>query len=402
MSLRQFSLRTLCRMLGAACFALSLTAALNAQTNVVYVESNVSNPLHNSILGFSNDGLGNLTPLTGSPYLTQGTGWAPKLGDGLALQQDDDQQIVINSSGTYLYAVNGRSNTVSEFSIKAKGGLTLVGTPVASGGTQPASIGLLEGVLSDGGSLLVVVNKDSDPTQLTQKNPNIVSISVTKDGIMTPNAASKIVYPAGTSPSQVTVATGNLIMIDEFMATPSQIAVYRLHSNGTFAFLTSVPVPPGNMLFLGIVRSPVADYIFAALPLEGMVAAYSYVPGTGLMTLASIVATPGELPCWLAISADGTRLYSGDTQSSSISVYDVSNPSAPTFLQQLFLSNGVGNGQPWNVKVDPTGKFLYAITGVGLHAINIQPDGTLLELATPTLLNVPSNTYPYGLATLLK
>ncbi|MBA3913863.1 MAG: beta-propeller fold lactonase family protein [Acidobacteriales bacterium] len=394
--------RAASRVLLAAAFTLFVGVALNAQVNAVYVESNISNPLHNSILGFSNDGFGNLTPLDGSPYLTQGTGWAPKLGDGLALQQDDDQQIVINSAGTYLYAVNGRSNTISEFSIKAKGGLALVGSPVPSGGTQPASIGLLEGVLSNGGSLMVVVNKDSDPVQITQKAPNIASVTINTDGTMTPNANSKVVYPVGTSPSQAMIANGKLVMIDEFMASPSQIEEYRIHADGSFTSLAQVRVPAGDTLFLGMVKSPVSNYFFVGLPEQGMVAAYSYVPASGVVTFASVVSTPGLLPCWLAISADGKRLYSGDTQSSSISVYDVSDPTSMKFLQQLFLTKGVGNGQPWNVKVDPTGQFLYAITGVGLHAISIQPDGTLLELATPTLLDVPSNTYPYGLATLQK
>jgi hypothetical protein len=120
------------------------------------------------------------------------------------------------------------------------------------------------------------------------------------------------------------------------------------------------------------------------------------------MTFASTVSTTGVLPCWLTTNADGTRLYSGDTQSGSISVYDISNPAAPVFLQELVLSKLVGNGQPWNVKIDPTGKFLYAITGVGLHAINIQPDGSLIEVTTPALLDVPGNTYPYGLAAIMK
>jgi hypothetical protein len=388
-------------LLGLGC-ALLFAVTVNAQTNAVYVESNISNPGQNSILGFSNDGFGNLTPLPKSPYLMQGTGWAPQNGTQLAFQQDDDGQVVIDGSGKYLYAVNGRSNTISTFGINADDSLTLLGTPTPSGGTQPVSIGILDGVLSNGNGLMVVVNKSSDPGQPNQKAPNIVSFTVAKSGKLTANAVSKLNYPTGTSPAQVLMGKNKTVIVDEFMAVPSQIGTYRIHSNGTFTPLFSAAVPDGDSLILGLALSPTSNYIYAAIPVEGMLASYSYVPGTGAIQMAAVIPTPAQLPCWLAISKDGTRLYSGDTQSSSISVYDVSNPAAPVYLQQLFLSKVVGNGQPWNVQIDPTGKFLYAITGVGLHAINIQSDGTLVEIATPTLLNVPANTYPYGLASILK
>ncbi len=379
----------------------ALTASLNAQVNAVYVESNINTTNGNSILGFSNDGLGNLAPLPNSPYLTSGTGWGVPEGQQLGFQQDDDQQIVIDPAGVNLYAVNGHSNTISSFVINSDASLTLNGTPVNSAGSQPASLGLVSG-LPDGANLLVVVNKTSDTSQTNPKAPNIVSFIASATGTLTPNVGSKITYPTGTSPSQAVVGTGKLVMVDEFMASPSQIGVYRIRSNGKFNLITTVPVPPGTSVFLGMAASPVSDYIYAALPVEGMIAIYSYVPGTGLMTLTSTVSGPGGLPCWIAVNQAGTRLYTGDTSTSSVSVYDVTDPAAPVFMQQLQLSTALGNAQPWNVQVDPTGQFLYAVAGVGLHAINIQSDGTLVELAAPTLIDVPSGTYPYGLASIVK
>lgn len=375
---------------------------LHAQINAVYVQSNISTPKGNTVIGFSNDGFGNLTPLPGSPYLTQGTGWAVPDGMTLTVQNDDDGQLIANAAGTYMFTVNGHNNTISTFSINPDGSLTLVGTPVASGGSQPASIALLEGALTNGNTLMVVANKSSDPTQLNQKAPNIVSFTVTPSGQVTPNTGSKTVFPSGTSPSQVLVGQGKLVIVDELQATPSQLAVYRIHANGSFDPLSSISAPPNTTVFLGMVKSPVSKYIYAGLPEQSMIAAYSYDPTSGLMNMVSSASTPGILPCWLGINPAGTRLYTGDTKSNSVSVFDISNPTAPKFLQQLILSNKVGNGQPLNVQIDPTGKFLYALTGVGLHAINVQSDGTLVEVATPTLLNVPTGTLPYGLASLLK
>ncbi len=68
-----------CALLKLSSVAAVLTAGtLLAQINAVYVDSNISSSKGNAVLGFSNDGFGNLTPLPNSPYLTQGAGWAPR------------------------------------------------------------------------------------------------------------------------------------------------------------------------------------------------------------------------------------------------------------------------------------------------------------------------------------
>ncbi len=380
----------------------ALTPSLHSQVNAVYVESNIATFGQNSILGFSNDGFGNMTPLPGSPYLTDGTGWAPPNGQPLGFQQDDDQQIVINKAGTQLFAVNGHSNTVVSFGINDDGSLSMIGSPVSSAGTQPASLGLFDGALSNGSSLLAVVNKSSDPSQPNPKAPNIVTFTVDPGGVLKANVGSKVTLASGSSPSQAAVGNSKLVFVDEFLASPSQLASYRIHSNGMLQFNGAVTAPPGTSLFLGEVVSPTGNYLYVALPVESKIAVYHYSVTSGLLSLVSTVSTPGLLPCWLTINAAGTHLYSADTQSGTISVFDVSNPQQPAFRQQIQLSTQVGNGQPWNVQIDPSGQFLYAVTGIGLHAMNILSDGTLAELASPTLLPVPANTYPYGLAAVQK
>src|SRR5215467_14310123 len=132
-------------------------AGVQAQTNAVYLNANIGTVSNaNVVLGYSNDGLGNLTPLPGSPYLTGGTGSAPAAGNSLGLQTDDDQQVIINNAGTLLGTVNGFSNTVSMFTINSDASLTLAsGSPTNSGGPQPVSIGLLDGILGNGSSYMV-------------------------------------------------------------------------------------------------------------------------------------------------------------------------------------------------------------------------------------------------------
>src|SRR5512135_2726905 len=131
--------------------------AVQAQINAVYLNANIGTVSNaNVVLGYSNDGSGNLTPLPGSPYSTGGTGSAPAAGMSLGLQTDDDQQVIVNKAGSLLFTVNGFSNTIAVFTINSDGSLTPVaGSPSTSGGPQPASLGLFDGILSNGNSFLV-------------------------------------------------------------------------------------------------------------------------------------------------------------------------------------------------------------------------------------------------------
>jgi 6-phosphogluconolactonase (cycloisomerase 2 family) len=372
------------------------TASAWAQVNAVYLQSN--DPTANTVLGYSNDGAGNLTALPGSPYSTSGTGWPGPL----ALQQDDDGQVITNSAGTLLFAVNGHSNTVADFTINADGSLSLI-TTLDAAGSQPASLGLFENVLSNGSSLLVIADKSSD-TSHSQKIPAIVSFTVDASGNMTQNKTSKFALATGESPSQVVVQTASkLVFLDRFMSSPSSISSFRIRSNGAFRLLGTVNVPTGDNVFLGMALNPVADYLYAALPVDNQIAVYSFSRGTGLLTFVTTVPNFGGLACWITTDAAGTRLYSAETMTGTITTYDITNPALPVQLQQINLSTtNDATPAPWNVKVDPTGTFLYAVSNQALHVINIQSDGTLNETAAPVALPVSSSDHPYGLATALR
>lgn len=394
-------LRVLSSSVGAALaviLVLASASALHAQVNAVYVESNISTTNGNTIIGFSNDGTGKLTSLPGSPYATGGTGW----GGSLGVQQDDDQQVITNAAGTLLFAVNGHSNTVASFTINSDGSLTPNGTPTPSAGTQPASLGLFDNILSNGGSLLVVANKSSDPSQPNSKLPNLATFTVSSTGTMTANVGSKVNLPSGDSPAQAAIGQAKLVFVDEFLHSPSQISAYRIHSTGKLSLVNSIAVPTSNV-FLGIAVHPTATVFYAALPADNLIGVYSYSKASGVMSFVTTVPTTGSLACWLTLSADGSRLYSAETASSTITVYDTSNPNLPVQIQHYTMSKvGDTTPAPWEIKFDPTGKFLYAVSNQYLHVMNVASDGTLSESVNPVSLNVPSGTFPYGLATVLK
>lgn len=390
----------------------SSAVAVQGQTNAVYLNANIGTVSNaNVVLGYKNDGNGNLIALPGSPYLTGGTGSAPATGMSLGLQTDDDQQVIVNKAGTVLFTVNGFSNTLAVFTINSDASLTPVaGSPYTSGGPQPASLGLFDGALSNGNSFLVVVNKESDPNQVNPKQPNFQTFTVATNGTLTHNTGAQVTLPYGASPSQAAIGQQHLVFGMQFagggvVGVPSQIYSYRIRANGTLNLTDTVQTPTGNV-FLGEVVHPTQTILYAALPADSQIAVYKYAAGTGILTYQTSVANPGGLPCWLAINAAGTRLYSGESATNSITVYDLTNAVLPVQLQHLTLTPTTTGSSVTVMRFDPTGQFLYAIsnspTSSSLHVMNVAGDGTMTETVAPMTLPVPTGNYPIGLATLMK
>src|SRR5688500_3761959 len=149
-------------LVGAAVGALTLAGPQAAEAarrakNVLYIISNDSRPNMNSILAYARENDGSLTPLEGSPFLTNGTGQANP--EDVIGPLDSDQDLIVNRSRTLLFATNRSSNTIAVFRIRRDGSLTHVeGSPFPSGGINPVSVGIA-------GRTLIVVNKNEDPTQ---------------------------------------------------------------------------------------------------------------------------------------------------------------------------------------------------------------------------------------------
>jgi 6-phosphogluconolactonase (cycloisomerase 2 family) len=380
-----------------AIFLLGSVGTGYAQLNLVYVETNDGVAHANSVAAYSNDGSGNLTPLAGSPYLTGGTGVGGN-GAGQDGALDADQEVIINSAGNLLLAVNGHSNTVASFTINSDGTLTAVaGSPFTASGRDPVSLGLFDNYLPGGLSLLTVVDKDGDPNQ-SGGTPRYVNYEMTSGGVMTPmGPGTSIAMPAGSDLSQaLTDEALGLEFTDEFMATPSTITARKVLKSGKMHTVSSVPSPDG-LLLLGEVKHPTQNIIYVAMPGSNGMAVLTF-DSTGNLTLANTVANAGNTICWFDTNAAGTYLYSGNAGDGTVSVFDISDPTSPVETQYFKLS---GNARTANVRVDPTGQFLYAMDVTHLHVLNISAvDGTLSETVPVVNLPTPKGYSALGIATL--
>jgi len=393
-STRRFVFATM--LVATALLVFSLCAA--AQQNLVYINANITTTNQNGVIALVNDGAGNLTPLAGSPFLTGGTGVGPASG-GTDFQWDSDQEVSINPAGNLLFAVNGHSNTIASFTINADGTLTTnAGSPFASGGPQPASIGYRDNALGNGVSMMVVVNKDSDPLQ-TQTNPNYTAFSVSAAGKLNKSATS-LALPAGSSPAQALFRPNGPVQFFGMEFMKASITGYSLNRAGAMTVINSLTPPGSAPVVVGGVAIPNVRGFYIGLPAQHQVGVYSY-NSTGSMTFLREVNSTGMAICWLCVNAAGNRLYTSETASCTIIVYDTTTTTNPKLLQHVSVS-GTG-ALPTHSKVDPTGKFLYVLDRVGvLHVFDIAADGTVAENHPVVNLGLPAGTVPLGVSVLMK
>lgn len=374
----------------------------------VYVEANLAAPAENAILQYRYcDGVLVQTVVARVP--TGGTGSAD-LGDNGIL--DADQQLAVNASHTLLFAVNQGSDSIAVFSIAGDGALLpVVGSPFPSGGPGPTSLGV-------SGNILVVANKASDGVRdLGSAVANYTTFTIETSGALTPTGTT-FPLPPHSSPTQVLVVPhmygGGLVFTTEETGV---LRGLQLSPTGDLTQAPGSPVSLPDSLFAGGTRpvpvwpaglsvAPGGSVLYTGVPNNGSIAAFSFDTTGELTFVSGELAPQASLPCWSVVSADGRRLYFANAGSDNISVWDTStDPGEPVFMQAAALAGG---GNPWGLRIDPTGNFLFVITprqimqipdneGQLLHALQIAPDGTLAEVASsPVPIPVPFATNPLG------
>ena len=100
------------------------------------------------------------------------------------------------------------------------------------------------------------------------------------------------------------------------------------------------------------------------------------------------------------MNATGTRLYSSESVTNTLTVYDTTDALNPVQSQHLTLN--VHDGFVINIELDPTGDFLYAVAGHGIHTLNVDADGLLNQSVAPVILPTANNDTPIGLAVIRK
>ena len=167
------------------------------------------------------------------------------------------------------------------------------------------------------------------------------------------------------------------------------------------------PAPMGPLGAQGLVGHPKEPILYSTFSGESALAVHEYDERGTLKFVRGVPVRGGFLICWTDVSPDGRFLYAGITYSNSIAVFDLKDPRNPRPIQ-LVRMRGPGNAV--NVRVEPEGGTLFAVsgrfttvdpggTGNFLHTLDIGPDGRVKEQPTsPVQVPVGMDGQAVGLA----
>jgi hypothetical protein len=394
----------------AFCFALAFATASLAQDKI-YVESN--DPGGNAVLFYTGD--------TTTGALTFVDSYSTG-GDGLYTLQfgpyDNDGPVIVNSNHSLLFAVNGGSDTIAVFHINGDGTLTAVdGSPFPSGGKFPVGLAL-------SGNTLIVVNKSKqEPTTpvpfggAPQALPNYSTFTVNNDGSLTLVSTLEVGYD--NSPSQALAARqGGMVFGDDFVG--GLLRTFKVSPSGQIVPLFTFGLPASEFggaphWPLGMAANGFLKLLYVGFPTASKVGVYSY-DAAGHLTFLRSAANSGLAICWLALDPMGPYLYTTNNIDASVSTYTLTDPTTPVESQHLILTLPT-TSSPFQLQVDPSGKFLYivgqSITTVAappadagataggnvIHVLSINSStGELTEVGTsPTSLGTPNASRAQGM-----
>jgi 6-phosphogluconolactonase len=345
----------------------------------VYLDDNTAGV--NTVGAFDRHADGSLTPLPGSPFSVGGAG----AGKGLASQGAAQ----LADHGRYLLVVDNGSNQISVLRVSHDGSLRPVeGSPVSSGGLQPVSIAVHDG--------LVNVANAGDP------DSNYSGFTLSRGGQLRPLAASTVPLPVGSQPGDVLFnSTGTKLVGTR--VNSSLIDSFAVNSDGRLTAAPGSPYPAQGVGPFGSEFRPTnPSQLFVTNAHNsaglGTVSAFNDAANG---TLSSIGGSPfadqQTAPCWTIITPDGQHLFAVNTGSGTISRYSIASGGRLTLLGSTPVSatGGVGAVDPG---LTPDGHTLYInesrIDAVGEFAVN---GGGLTELAgSPVAL--PAGATPAGIA----
>jgi 6-phosphogluconolactonase (cycloisomerase 2 family) len=215
---------------------------------------------------------------------------------------------------------------------------------------------------------------------------------------MTMLSGSTVNLPVGSSPSHVLIRPGIKQSMFGILYKGKKIGSYNVTGQGILTRTSTLNFPAAPV---GGVLNPLVRGIYVTLAASNQLGVVTY-DSTFKLAAVKILADPGKAPCWAVTNKAGTRMYTGETLTGTVSVWDITTPKSPVALQTVVMSGTVPYAT--HIELDPTEKFLYVLDRHGvLHVLDVAADGTVAENHVAYNLGLPDNTVPpLGIAVLMK
>jgi 6-phosphogluconolactonase (cycloisomerase 2 family) len=276
--------------------------------------------------------------------------------------------LTLSQDHTLLFAANAGSGTVSVFKV-LRSNLALV-EKAPSGGSQPVAVAQFNNlvyVLNSGGSGSVVGFRLALGGQLQEIKDSTAFLSGNATG-----GASLAFSP-----------DGQFLLVTERGA--NTIDAFHVPPNGTLAPIVVNPNPaPGtfSLAFAPNGKLIVSETGPAGASNGSATSSYSVGSNGKLTAISQSVPAFAAGNCWNAITPDGTRVYTSNSGSDSISGYNIAKDGTLTPIGSTVVGNNPPGSHNVDIAVTADGKFLYTINSqsgnVGIF--RLEQDGTLTSL----------------------
>jgi 6-phosphogluconolactonase len=363
-------------------------AHASAVVGHVYVNDNTA-PL-NTVAGFDRHADGSLTAMAGSPFAAGGSGTGhPDASQG---------SLQLSANGRFLLAVDAGSDQISVLRIDDDGSLAPAsGSPVASGGVDPVSIGVHH-------NLVYVANAGPGSSV---GDTNYTGFRLDGGGRLRPIPDSTYVLPNDSKPGQILFNRDGDRVAGTRIAT-SLIDSFTVGRGGRLVPAAGSPFdaqafsPAQGWGQLGSEFSPThPDQLFvsdahtaaggAAFP--GLVSSFIDAPDGTLTPVGAPVANDGGAACWIEITHDGKFLFVVNTASASISSYSIGDGGTLTFLQSTAPGQVLGGAE--DARLSPDGSTLWVVESGGDAVTGFTVNGGTLTPLTSAA--GPAGAAPSGI-----
>ncbi len=343
----------------------------------------------NSIMVFHRDAKGVLTKV-GDPVATGGIG----NGSGQLLTPADiaplgsQNSLVLSGDGRLLFAVNAGSNTVSVFAASGDQ-LTLLNT-VSSGGICPVSIAVQ-------GDLVYVLNAGGTTPNISGFRIDAATNQLVPLSMQNLPATQNLPGGANAFPAQVSFSPDGSVLVVTEKGTnlvDTFVVDHGLAQPG-------VSFPSNGTTPFGLAFGPHDVAIVSDAngppptvgPPFGPSALTSYrLTDDGSLTVVTPELSDTQLlACWVNVPTNGNFAYTSNTGSGTISSYTVSSRGNLTLLNPTAATINGGASAPIDMAFSNNSRFLYVNDGVSgaIVGFRVGSDGSLTQVTVTSVNGVP-------------